>query len=197
MTNKVTPLDPELQQFIDACQECVQSHHEAADCVTAIAPQMLKLLAGGRRFLKPEHLRTDPDHYARNAIYIAEDDCLSLFVLVWKPGQWTPVHDHGTWGVVGVVEGILEERNFITTQHDLSSNRDIDLLKGGSILLTEGAVTTFVPNPDHIHKTGVPESRNQAVTLHLYGRELSNFHVYDLEARTRRFIDVTHNESLI
>jgi len=195
MPHTATALDPDLQRFIDACQSCVQSHHEAADCITAIAPQMLELLAGGRRFLKPEHLRTDPDHCARNAVYIAEDDSLSLFVLVWQPGQWTPVHDHGTWGVVGVLEGILEERNFIPTQHDLSSNKDITLQKGGSILLTAGAVTTFVPNPDHIHKTGVPEDRAQAVTLHLYGRELSNFHVYDPDSGTRRFIDVAHNES--
>ena len=27
----------------------------------------------------------------------------TLFALVWLPGQWTPIHDHGTWGVVGVV----------------------------------------------------------------------------------------------
>jgi len=195
MSDTTTHLDPELQHFIDASRDCIKAHHEAADCVTAIAPQMLELLSGGRRFLKPEHLRADPDHYARNAVYISEDDSLSLFVLVWQPGQWTPVHDHGAWGVVGILEGILEERNFIPTDHDLSSNEDITLLKGGSILLTKGAVTTFVPNPDHIHKTGIPESRKQAVTLHLYGRELSNFHVYDLDAKTRRFIDVAHNES--
>jgi predicted metal-dependent enzyme (double-stranded beta helix superfamily) len=29
------------------------------------------------------------------------------------PGQWTPVHDHGSWGVVGVVEGVLEERSYV------------------------------------------------------------------------------------
>jgi len=28
--------------------------------------------------------------------------------LVWLPGQWTPVHDHGSWGVVGLVRGVLE-----------------------------------------------------------------------------------------
>ncbi len=53
----------------------------------------------------------------------------------------------------------------------------------------------FVPNPDHIHKPGVPESRARVVSLHLYGRAMNSFHVYDVDAGTRRLIDVPHNES--
>ena len=64
-----------------------------------------------------------------------------------------------------------------------------------SILLCENTVTTFVPNPDHIHKTGVPEDREQTVSLHLYGRTMNSFHTYDLDAGTRGRIDVFHNES--
>ena len=71
----------------------------------------------------------------------------------------------------------------------------IDLRRGGPILLGEGTVTTFVPNPDHIHKTGVPDDRPQVVSLHLYGHTMNAFHVYDIEAGTRERIDVFHNES--
>lgn len=58
-----------------------------------------------------------------------------------------------------------------------------------------GAVTSFVPNPDHIHVTGVPAERSRAVSLHLYGRTMSNFNIYDVAARTRQRIEVVHNES--
>ena len=139
--------------------------------------------------------RADPDHYARNAIHAADDGGPSLYALVWTPGQWTPVHDHGTWGVVGIVEGVLEERNHIRTDHTADVDEGIVLARGGVILLAEGTVTTFVPNPDHIHKTGVPESRARVVSLHLYGRAMNSFHVYDVDAGTRRLIDVPHNES--
>ena len=54
---------------------------------------------------------------------------------------------------------------------------------------------SFVPNPDHIHLTGVPADRRRAVSLHLYGRTMSSFNVYDLETRSRRRIEVAHNES--
>ena len=105
------------------------------------------------------------------------------------------MHDHGTWGVVGIVQGVLEERNLIRVSADDGQNAGIDLRRGGPILLGEGTVTTFVPNPDHIHKTGVPEDRAQAVSLHLYGRAMNSFHVYDVEAGTRQCIEVFHNES--
>ena len=156
---------------------------------------MQRLLQGDRTFLEASHFRADPDHYARNAVYIAEDGRLSLYTLVWTPGQWTPVHDHGTWGVVGVIRGVLEERNHTRTDHNNETDEGIVLQRGGVILLAEGTVTSFVPNPDHIHRTGVPKDREQAVSLHLYGRTMNRFHIYDVEAGTRELIDVFHNES--
>jgi hypothetical protein len=72
---------------------------------------------------------------------------------------------------------------------------EIDLARGGTILLRQGAVTSFVPNPDHIHVTGVPAERPRAVSLHLYGRTMSDFNIYDVASRTRRRIRVAHNES--
>ncbi len=63
------------------------------------------------------------------------------------------------------------------------------------ILLNPGSVTSFVPNPDHIHMTGVAEDREMCVSLHLYGRNMNSFHTYDVVAGTRQLIDVPHQES--
>ena len=184
-----------LEEFLAETRAAVAASAEPADCVETVAPLLHRLINGERGFLKPEHFRTEPDHYARNAIHIDEDGGPSLYSLVWSPGQWTPVHDHGTWGVVGVVQGVLEERNLIRVDHDHTRDIGIDLRRSGPILLGECTVTTFVPNPDHIHKTGVPEDRAQTVSLHLYGRALNTFHVYDVAAGTRKRIEVFHNES--
>jgi len=43
--------------------------------------------------------------------------------------------------------------------------------------------------------TGAPSERPRVVSLHLYGRMMSDFNIYDVEARTRRRINVAHNES--
>lgn len=184
-----------LERFISRSLAYSREHPAPADCVLAVAPLMLELLEGAGTFLQPRHFKSDPDHYARNLVYAAPDKSLSLYSLVWLPGQWTPIHDHGSWGVVGVLEGVLEERSYVRLSPDRQADHDIELARGGVVLLGKGAVTSFVPNPDHIHVTGVPAGRSRAVSLHLYGRTMTNFNVYDLATRSRRRIEVAHNES--
>ena len=186
---------PALDHFITQSLERSRALRDPADCVLALAPLMLDLIDAAGTFLEPQHYRSDPDHYARNLIYAAPDDSLSLYTLVWLPGQWTPVHDHGSWGVVGIVEGVLEERSYVRLSPDRGADSEIDLVRGGVILLGRGAVTSFVPNPDHIHITGVPPARPRAVSLHLYGRTMNSFHLYDVAAGTRKRVDVAHNKS--
>jgi 3-mercaptopropionate dioxygenase len=184
-----------LQHFI--AQATARSAHQPdpADCVLAIAPLMLDLIEHAGTFLEPQHYKSSEAGYTRNLIYETPDNSLSLYALVWRPGQWTPIHDHGSWGVVGVVEGVLEERSYVSLSPNREAHSDLALARGGIILLAQGAVTSFVPNPDHIHVTGVPAERSRAVSLHLYGRTMRHFNIYDLNARTRRRIEVTHNES--
>ncbi len=187
--------DRVLAGFIGECRRVADSVDDAADIVGAIAPLMMRLVHGDRSFLRAEHFRSNPDHYTRNAIHIADDEGLSLYALVWLPGQWTPIHDHGSWGVVGVVQGILEERSYMAVDGEIRGDAGIRLKRGGVILLDHGSVTTFVPNPDHIHMTGVSPDRERVVSLHLYGRNMNSFHVYDVAAGTRKLIDVPHQKS--
>ena len=184
-----------VDRFISRAVACARERPKPADCVLAIAPLMLELLEGASTFLEPRHYRSDPAHYARNLVYAAPDKSLSLYAIVWLPGQWTPIHDHGSWGVVGILEGVLEERSYVRLSPDRDADHDIELARGGVVLLGRGAVTSFVPNPDHIHVTGVPAERARAVSLHLYGRMMSNFNIYDPSTRSRRRIEVAHNES--
>jgi predicted metal-dependent enzyme (double-stranded beta helix superfamily) len=184
-----------LQDFINACTGCAGRHAQPADAVDAIAPHMQSLLSEADTFLKPEHFRSDPVHYARNAIFIAPDHSMSLYSIVWNPGQWTPIHDHGSWGVVGVLRGTLYERSYIRVDADREAHSGIDLRRGGVLMLSPGAVTSFVPNPDHIHVTGVPDNAEPVISLHLYGRNMDSFHVYDADTRTRKRVQVPHNES--
>lgn len=184
-----------LEGFIAECRECATRCEHAALAVEEIAPVMHAFMRGAERFLKPEHYRAAPDHYARNAIYIAPEQDLSLFALVWTPGQWTPIHDHGSWGVVGVLRGTLHERSYVRVDASKVADEGIDLMPGGVFLLNPGTITSFVPNPDHIHRTGVPGDAEPVVSLHLYGRNMDSFHIYDLASCSRRRVNVAHNES--
>ena len=191
----MTTTSSALEHFIARAAALSRSHSEAADCVLSLAPLMLELIEEAHTFLQPQHYRSNPEGYTRNLIRNFPEESLSLYALVWRPGQWTPVHDHGSWGVVGVVEGVLEERSYVRVSPERGVDHDIELVRGGIVLLKSGAVTSFVPNPDHIHVTGVPLERPRAVSLHLYGRTMNDFNIYDVAARTRKRMQVAHNES--
>ena len=185
-----------LQQFIDECRGDIAQCESPAECVRKTVPTMFKLLNSDMGFLEPKHFQSNPDHYARNAIFIDENDTMSLFALVWLPGQGTPIHDHGTWGVVGIVEGVMSESNFIRVDglgNDATAG--IELVDGGDILLSSGSVTSFVPNPDHIHIARNPDPSRRVVSLHLYGHAMAGFNIYDKEARTRQWGEAEYNES--
>lgn len=184
--------DLSLETFIKECQSCCNEFVAPADIVLELSPLLQKLLKN-TDFLDSSHRASKPDHYARNPVHICPTGSLSLFTMVWQPGQWTPVHDHGTWGVVGILEGTLEERNFVRIDSRERDDSNINLQRGGNCLLSQGSVTTFIPNPDHIHRTGVSRSREQAISLHLYGRDMNNYNIYDLELGRRKHIELEEN----
>ena len=186
---------PALESFVAQAAALACQRPDPADCVLALAPLMLELIERATTFLEPRHYRSDPARYARNLVYAAPDASLSLYALVWSPGQWTPVHDHCCWGVVGVLEGVLEERSYVRMSTDRGIDEGIHLVRGGVALLQRGAVTSFVPNPDHIHVTGVSAERSRAVSLHLYGRTMNCFNTYNVAAGTRQRVTVEHNDS--
>lgn len=119
-----------LEAFIAQSIERSRAAPVPTDCVLALAPLMLALIDQAGSFLGPPHYQSDPDHYARNLVYEAPDDSLSLYTLVWLPGQWTPVHDQGSWGVVGVLEGVVEERSYVRLSPDRGADEGFELAHG-------------------------------------------------------------------
>ena len=51
----------------------------------------------------------DPRSYRSHVLHIEPDGAFSIVALVWRPGQVTPIHDHVTWCVFGVIEGVEYE----------------------------------------------------------------------------------------
>jgi hypothetical protein len=76
-----------LDDFITDWSAVAAKNGDPADCVIATAPLMERLLEGDCSFLRPEHLRSDPARYPRNAIYISPGEQRLLFSPAWLPGQ--------------------------------------------------------------------------------------------------------------
>ena len=122
----------------------------------------------------------DPAGYQSHLMHAEPDGSFSVVALVWRPGQITPVHDHVTWCVIGVLQGAEYEELFA-------------LREGGTVLEEVGTnagapgdVSGFAP-PGDIHRVR-NRGTDVAVSLHVYGADISRLgssvrRVYDLPVR--------------
>jgi predicted metal-dependent enzyme (double-stranded beta helix superfamily) len=94
----------------------------------------------------------------------------SLRAFLWKPGGYTPPHDHGSWGVIGPVTGKLEVINY-AREDDGSEPGRAALVEKERFTLDPGETTFTLPLDDGIHSVGNPTDET-VFSLSLYGRPL-------------------------
>ena len=116
--------------------------------------------------LLPPHLRHgDPVGYQSHLLHAESDGSFSIAVMVWLPGQETPIHDHVAWCVTAVLQGREYEEIFVLADGGRA------LALAASNVNPPGSVSGFAP-PGDIHRV-----RNTgdtvAISMHVYGADIS------------------------
>lgn len=121
--------------------------------------------------LTAEQRLGSPDDYVGHTLHVEPDGSFSIVALVWRPGQVTRVHDHMTWCVLGVIQGVEHEELF-----------DGDLNLVGRSANHVGDVGGFAP-PGDIHRVrNIGETT--AISIHVYGTDITR-----LGSSARRYYD--------
>ena len=132
----------------------------------------------GPGILSPEQLAGDPAGYQTHLVHAEPDGSFSIVVMVWLPGQTTPVHDHLTWCVTAVLQG--------TEYEEVYAHRGDHLETVARNANPVGTVSGFAP-PGDIHRvTNIGDT--VAVSMHVYGTDITRVgssvrRVYDLPVR--------------
>jgi predicted metal-dependent enzyme (double-stranded beta helix superfamily) len=151
------------------------SWQETADrVVTALRDRL-----PGPRLLSPEQLAGDRAGYQTHLVHAEPDGSFSIVVMVWLPGQRTPVHDHLAWCVTAVLQGTEYEELFrlVPGDHLEAVARNAN---------PAGTVSGFAP-PGDIHQvTNIGDT--VAVSMHVYGTDITRVgssvrRVYNLPVR--------------
>ena len=107
----------------------------------------------------------EPDDYRCHTLHVEPDGSFSVTAMVWRPGQVTPIHDHVTWCVFGVLQGIEYEELYALSPDGRC------LSQVGRNQNHPGDVSGFAP-PGDIHRV-----RNigdcVAISLHVYGADIT------------------------
>jgi 3-mercaptopropionate dioxygenase len=104
-----------------------------------------------------------------------------VVALVWLPGQRTPIHDHVSWCVVGVYQGIERETHYQLVE-DAGGSR---LVPGGTFEARPGHVEALVPPQENIHEV-TAVGAEKTISIHVYGADIERLGTSIL----RRFDDV-------
>jgi predicted metal-dependent enzyme (double-stranded beta helix superfamily) len=94
----------------------------------------------------------------------------------WSPGQSSPIHNHGTWGIVAVIRG--QEHNTFWRK---TSPDSLEVERTGECVLSAGDVISFLPQTIHSIKA---LGEQPAITMKVYGQmteEVSYFEQSSLD----------------
>jgi predicted metal-dependent enzyme (double-stranded beta helix superfamily) len=95
---------------------------------------------------------------------------LSVTAVVWGPGDHLGPHDHHTWGMIGVMDNILQETRF--RRLDDGSRPEYARLEQTRVgVFKPGEISLLIPGVDEIHQMDNPGDR-PTVEIHVYGRDL-------------------------
>jgi 3-mercaptopropionate dioxygenase len=173
---------PAIDELVTAVRAVVQKDagwRETAQLVTSELEQHLP----SPDVLTPEQRKGDETGSRSHVLHTEPDGTFSIVALVWRPGQMTPIHDHVTWCVFGVVQGTEYEELFTLDESNGC------LVEAGKSANWVGDVSGFAP-PGDIHRVRNVGSR-VAISIHVYGTDVSRVgssvrRYYDLPVRPAR-----------
>jgi predicted metal-dependent enzyme (double-stranded beta helix superfamily) len=158
------PTTSELETLVRAIRTAVGEHDDWSDTAERVAEQLRRHLPTPD-MLTVEQRMGHADGYRSHLLHAERDGGFSIVALTWRPGQVTPIHDHVTWCVFGVIQGIEHEELYT-----LDAERGL-LVEAGSETNGIGEVSGFAP-PGDIHRVRNVGDRT-AISIHVYGTDVS------------------------
>ncbi|WP_272475448.1 cysteine dioxygenase family protein [Baekduia alba] len=163
------PVD-QLARLAAGVRTAIDARADWSHTASAVADQLRAHLPRPD-VLTPEQRLGAPERAAGHTLHVEPDGSFSITAVVWRPGQQTPIHDHTTWCVFGVVQG---------SEHEDIYDADLNLV--GAEDNRVGDVNGFAPPGDihRVHNTG----EEVAISIHIYGTDITR-----IGSSVRRYYD--------
>jgi 3-mercaptopropionate dioxygenase len=169
-TMPFTSATSELEQLTAGVCSAIAMRDNWSHTAQLVADQLRAHLPS-TDILSPEQREGSPDRAVGHTLYVEPDGSFSITAVVWRPDQFTRIHDHTTWCVFGVIQGI---------EHEDVYDADLNLIGSSDGML--GDVNGFAPPGDihRVHNTG----DEVAISIHIYGTDVNR-----VGSSVRRYYD--------
>jgi 3-mercaptopropionate dioxygenase len=167
---QIPPATAGLNRLVPGVRAAVDAGAAWPETAEGVAEQLRRHLPTPE-VLTAEQRAGSPDDYCSHTLHVEPDGAFSIVGIVWRPGQVTRIHDHITWCVFGVIQGIEHEELF-----------DADLNLVGESDNHTGDVSGFAPPGDihRVHNT----AEETAISIHIYGTDVTR-----IGSSARRYYD--------
>ncbi len=152
-----------LRSFVQSMTRVVETG-QAENAVLDAARPLLADLITHDDWLPDAFAKPNPDKYQQYLLYCDPFERFSLVSFVWGPGQKTPVHDHMTWGMVGVMRGSEMCREYAMKSGKLEQT--------GEHLVSPGGIDLVSPTLGDIHVVSNAAADRASISIHCYGANI-------------------------
>jgi predicted metal-dependent enzyme (double-stranded beta helix superfamily) len=162
-----------LRRFVTETTKVVSDHTSEEAIVPRVKPLLAELIAHDD-WLPEQFAASHPIYYQQYLLHCDPLDRFCVVSFVWGPGQFTPVHDHTVWGLVGMLRGAEYGRSYVRDQNGR-------LVETGAERLEQGQIAAVSPNIGDIHKVANALADSPSISIHVYGANIGAVqrHVFD------------------
>lgn len=165
---------PQVAELIRRLDRAVDESDLDALC-EGVKTALIDAVAPGAELLPPAFLAPSAERYARRLLHMDPAGRYSVVVMVWGPGQATPLHDHaGQWCVECVYRGRIH-----VASYDVDAPAPDGALRFKRVADVTAAVSSagsLIP-PYEYHTIRNPDGA-PAVTIHVYRGEMTWFNAF-------------------
>lgn len=153
---------------------------------------LLRDLVADDGWLPAAYAMPSPERYQQYLLHCDSAERFSVVSFVWGPGQATPIHDHGVWGLVGMLRGAELSQRFVRyADGALRATAPAHRLEAGQ-------VEPISPALGDIHRVANAFDDRVSVSIHVYGGNIGAIRrsTYDAAGQPKPFISGYANSEL-
>jgi 3-mercaptopropionate dioxygenase len=167
---------PRVEQLIHRLDAAVAHDDDEQRC-RLVKHALTEIVGLGEDMLDPIFLQPAPDSYARRLLHRDPNGRYTVLAMVWDRGQGTALHDHaGMWCVECVYRGRIEVTSYSIRGGD-PERGVVHFEEERRIHAGPGEAGALIP-PFEYHVLRNADDR-PAVTIHVYGGEMTSCHVFE------------------
>jgi predicted metal-dependent enzyme (double-stranded beta helix superfamily) len=180
-----------LRDFVAELTRAADTTAPGLPLMQAVRPSLARLIAQDD-WLPEAACLPHPTYYRQYLLHCDPTERFSLVSFVWGPGQQTPIHDHMTWGLIGMLRGAE-----ISTAYTRKSDGTL-AVHGDPVRLTPGEIDAVAPEIGDIHQVKNAFDDQVSISIHLYGANIGAVrrHVYQIDGSEKEFISGYSSENV-